>query len=303
MNQELKIYKIGEICKGFTYDEAEEKGLFGLNGKLIIQPEYQRNYIYNNGSSDKEVIYSVLNGISLNLFHFNRRSDGKLEVLDGQQRITSLGRFITNKFIIKDEHGEFRDFNALSAEKKEKFLNTELIVMECECTEDELIKLFRGINVPGYVMNDQELLNQAHHGPFITKARKEFSSKEGLLENNLRSRYMKGTVNRQDHLKTALDWASEGNIKQYMIEHRYDENIEDLKSKTNNVIDWVSSIFKSSPKEMKSVNWGVLYRKYRNNSYNVEEVDELLNKLYFKPEVSDKKGIFEYILNSCANTK
>ena len=37
---------IEEICKGFVYNELEGKGLFGLSGKLTIQPEYQRNYLY-----------------------------------------------------------------------------------------------------------------------------------------------------------------------------------------------------------------------------------------------------------------
>lgn len=37
---------VKEICEGFVYNEAEGKGLFGLSGKLTIQPEYQRNYIY-----------------------------------------------------------------------------------------------------------------------------------------------------------------------------------------------------------------------------------------------------------------
>ena len=37
---------VKEICEGFVYNELEGKGLFGLSGKLTIQPEYQRNYIY-----------------------------------------------------------------------------------------------------------------------------------------------------------------------------------------------------------------------------------------------------------------
>lgn len=36
-------WTVGDICKGFIYDKNEDKGLFGLDGKLIIQPEYQRN--------------------------------------------------------------------------------------------------------------------------------------------------------------------------------------------------------------------------------------------------------------------
>ncbi len=36
---------IRDIVDGFVYNELEGKGLFGLSGKLTIQPEYQRSYI------------------------------------------------------------------------------------------------------------------------------------------------------------------------------------------------------------------------------------------------------------------
>ena len=39
---------IRELCENFTYNKLEEKGIYGLNNKLIIQPEYQRNYIYES---------------------------------------------------------------------------------------------------------------------------------------------------------------------------------------------------------------------------------------------------------------
>lgn len=46
MKTELRTdYTVEEICKGFVYNELEGKGLYGLNGDLVIQPEYQRNYI------------------------------------------------------------------------------------------------------------------------------------------------------------------------------------------------------------------------------------------------------------------
>ena len=50
MKTTLKQYKVSDIVKGFIYNEAEGKGLFGLGGKLTIQPEYQRNYIYGDYS-------------------------------------------------------------------------------------------------------------------------------------------------------------------------------------------------------------------------------------------------------------
>ena len=51
---------VREICEGFIYNELEGKGLFGMNGKLTIQPEYQRNYIYADGKRDVAVINSCL---------------------------------------------------------------------------------------------------------------------------------------------------------------------------------------------------------------------------------------------------
>ena len=46
---------VKEVCAGFFYNELEGKGLFGLSGKLTIQPEYQRNYIYASDGGKKEV--------------------------------------------------------------------------------------------------------------------------------------------------------------------------------------------------------------------------------------------------------
>ena len=86
---------IKDICEGFVYNELEGKGLFGLSGSLTIQPEYQRNYIYADGKRDVAVIQSILKGYPLGLLYFNKVDNNKFEVLDGQQRITSIGRFVT----------------------------------------------------------------------------------------------------------------------------------------------------------------------------------------------------------------
>ena len=90
---------VAKICEGFVYNQLEGKGLFGLSGRLTIQPEYQRNYIYaeDNGKREQAVIASLLKGYPLGLIYFNKVGDEKFEVLDGQQRITSIGRFVTNK--------------------------------------------------------------------------------------------------------------------------------------------------------------------------------------------------------------
>ena len=49
---------VADICNGFVYNQLEGKGLFGLGGKLTIQPEYQRNFMYadKDGSKEQAVI-------------------------------------------------------------------------------------------------------------------------------------------------------------------------------------------------------------------------------------------------------
>lgn len=130
---------VKDICDGFVYNELEGKGLFGLAGKLTIQPEYQRNYIYADGKKDAAVIESILKGYPLGLIYFNKVSDDNLEVLDGQQRITSFGRYVTDKFAVKDENGLEQYFSGIAKDKQAKILETKLLIYECEGTESEKI--------------------------------------------------------------------------------------------------------------------------------------------------------------------
>jgi len=130
---------VKDICEGFIYNELEGKGLFGLSGKLTIQPEYQRNYIYasDGGKREVAVIESILKGYPIGLIYFNVVSENNPEVLDGQQRITSAGRFVTGKFAIQDENG-MQYFDAMAKDKKDKILETKLLIYECEGTESQI---------------------------------------------------------------------------------------------------------------------------------------------------------------------
>lgn len=132
-------YTVEDICRGFTYDENEGKGLYGMNGKLTIQPEYQHNYIYGDGKKDLAVIESILKGYPIGLIYFNQREDGQLEVLDGQQRITSLGRFINAQFSILLGADKISfTFKALAEDLRRKILDTPLLIYICEGTESEI---------------------------------------------------------------------------------------------------------------------------------------------------------------------
>ena len=293
---------IKDICEGFVYNELEGKGLFGLSGKLTIQPEYQRNYIYADGKRDVAVIESILKGYPLGLIYFNKVSDNNLEVLDGQQRITSFGRFVTNKFAIKDQNGMEQYFSGIAKDKQDKILNTKILIYECEGTETEIKEWFKTINIAGVPLNNQELLNAIYSGPFVTLAKEEFSNSTNA---NIQkwSAYVSGSANRQEFLERALDWVSKGNIDNYMSKHRFEDNITELKNYFNSVIDWISSVFTNVETEMRGLEWGRLYEKYKKQPYDHKKVAEQVRELYADSYVKNRKGIFEFILGGSTDFK
>ena len=287
---------VADVCDGFVYNELEGKGLFGLSGKLTIQPEYQRNYIYAEcgGKREQAVIESLLKGYPLGLIYFNQVADDKFEVLDGQQRITSIGRFITDKFAIMEGDNP-QIFQSLPPEQKDKIRQSKLLIYECQGTEKEIKQWFETINIAGVPLNKQELLNAIYSGPFVTDAKAEFSNSQNA---NIQkwSAYIKGSANRQDFLERALEWVSCGDVGQYMSQHRNDTNISELKTYFNTVIDWVSGVFSDVENEMRGLEWGRLYEEHHHKSYDPAKVSAGVQRLYADPYVKKRAGVFEYIL-------
>ena len=290
----LAHYSVSEICDGFVYNEFEGKGLFGLSGRLTIQPEFQRNYIYADGMHDVAVIESILKGYPIGLIYFVKNEDGRFEILDGQQRITSIGRFVTRKFAVKI-NGLEQYIDTMPADLREKILNTNLLVYECEGTESEIKEWFKTINIVGIPLNEQELLNAIYSGVFVTKAKEVFSNS---YNTNLGEwcQYIKGTPKRQDILHTALDWVSHGNISEYMSRHRHDSDLRELTTYFDSVIDWIRSVFKDKESEMCGLDWGRLYETYHKNAYNPQQISQRVHELYADFYVKNKRGIYEYLL-------
>lgn len=297
MKTSLKKYSVDAISQGFVYNELEGKGLFGLAGRLTIQPEYQRNYIYADGKRDVAVITSLLKGYPLGLIYFNKIHDDNLEVLDGQQRITSFGRFIAGKFAIKDENGMEQYFSGMAKDKQEIILNSEILVYECEGEESEIKEWFKTINTVGVPLNDQELLNAVYSGPFTTLGKAEFSNSQNA---NIAKwgAYVSGSAQRQDFWERALEWVSGGkeNIGSYMSLNRTSKSIEPVRIHFNSVIDWVSAVFLDVETEMRGLEWGRLYETYYSQPYDPKKLSEQVKELFGDPYVKNRKGIWEYVL-------
>jgi len=305
MKTEQKSITIRELCEGFVYNQTLEKGVFGMNGQLVIQPEYQRNYIYADGKRDVAVIESLLKGYPIGLLYFNVGKDGKWEVLDGQQRITSIGRFLRNKFYIHGVHGKKQHFHSLDENLQKKIMDTRLQVFICEGTESEIKDWFQVINTPGIQLTPQELRNAIYSGPFVNEARKFFSNKKNPSLTTW-EQYIRGAVERQEILETALGWISVKlgkSIEEYMAANRCKRNIDEMKDYFLSVMDWIDNVFASYYPEMKGLPWNELYNRYGETSYDIHVLDKKIQDLMADDRVTAKKGIFEYVLGGCQTPK
>jgi len=294
----LVRYTVRDVCEGFVYSALDEKGLFGLGGRLTIQPEYQRSYIYADKKKDAPVIASVLKNYPLGLFYFNKLDDGSLEILDGQQRVTSIGRFVTGRFGIIDENQIPQYFSGLPADKQNQILDYELLVYECEGTESEIKEWFKTINIAGEPLNEQELLNAVYSGPFVSAGKEEFSN---TLNANIQKwdAFVRGPANRQKFWERALEWTSASkkmSIGEYMSQHRMNPDISEVKTYFNSVIDWASTLFEDVDDHMRGLEWGEMFEKYRSARYDTKAINERVRELLSDPYVKSPRGIWAYLL-------
>lgn len=302
MKTELRTdITVEDICKGFQYSQLEGKGLFGMGGRLVIQPEYQRNYIYAEEKREAGVIDSLLKGYPIGLLYFVKAGD-RLEVLDGQQRITSIGRFVTEKFAIREPDGHERNFSSLAADKRAKILGTKLTIYVCEGTESEIKEWFRTINIAGIPLNEQELRNAIYSGPFVTAAKAEFSNSSKPVLQKWKA-YVKGNEKRQDILEEALRWVGDGDVDGYMKDHRFDDGIAELKAHFDTVIDWAGTVFKGVEDEMCGLDWGRLWKTYHGTAYDPDKIWDRVRALYADEFVKNRKGIFEFVLGGERDTR
>ena len=272
---------------GFSH--IDEEGAFGYGGRLNIRPPYQREFIYND-KQQQEVIRTIKRNLPLNVFYWALSEDGNFEMIDGQQRTLSACHYLDGRFAFKDKY-----FNNLQDDQRQPILDYELTVFICDGGASERLEWFEIINLAGEKLADQELRNAIYAGTFISDARRYFS-KRNSPASKLAYGYMKGDPLRQDYLEAVLKWVSGDNIEAYMALHQHDENAEPLWAYFEEVIAWVKSTFTKTRTEMRTLEWGELYHQFKDEPLDPEELEAEIAELMQDEDVSNKKGIYLYVL-------
>jgi hypothetical protein len=287
MKIKLNEISIRDIAKGYVNDE--EEGVVGFNGKLNIRPKYQREFIYKDKQRDA-VVETVRKDFPLNVMYWVKNEDGTYEVMDGQQRTISICEYVIGKFSLN-----YHFFHNLEESEREQILNYKTMIYFCEGTDKEKLDWFKIINIAGEKLADQELRNAIYTGTWLSDAKRHFS-KTNCAAYGMASRYMKGSPIRQDYLETAIDWISGGHIEEYMAENQHKPNANELWLYFQNVVNWVKVVFPKYYKEMKGVAFGRLYNEFKDKEFDSQKLEEEITKLMLDEDVTNKKGIYEYVL-------
>jgi hypothetical protein len=293
MKIELKEITVRELADG--YKDNAEGGVIGFGGKLDIRPPYQREFIYKDKQRDA-VIHTLTKEFPLNVMYWAVRDDGNFEIIDGQQRTISICQYVEGDFsVMVGSFPENRAFHNLQKDEQDQIYNYKLMIYLCSGTDSERLDWFRTINIAGEKLTDQELRNAVYAGSWVSDAKRYFS-KNGCAAYGIGSDYLNGSPIRQEYLETAIDWISNGKIERYMSEHQHDPNAGALWRYFQDVISWVKTTFTVYRKEMKGVEWGSLYNKYKDVVYDTKILEGKILKLIDDDDVQSVKGIYLYIL-------
>lgn len=145
------------------------------NGTLIIDNTYQRRSVWSEKDKIRLIETILLNLIIPELFFWPAETDPEtgesiIHIVDGQQRIKAITSFISNEFKLKkqylmeDETKTFYGnmfFKNLPAETRQAFWNYKLMIIEIDrkATRENIVNMFRRLNLTDYNLNDQEKRN------------------------------------------------------------------------------------------------------------------------------------------------
>jgi hypothetical protein len=272
--------------------DSQEEGVVAYGGNLDVRPKYQREFVYKGNQRDA-VIETVKKNFPLNVMYWMVKDDGGYEVLDGQQRTLSICQYVNNEFSLSEKY-----FHSLTPDEREQILNYELMVYWCQGSEKERLDWFRVINTAGETLTEQELLNAAYTGSWLSDAKLKFSKSNGVayLLANDGGLLLTGSPIRQEYLETALSWINNGRVEEYMSRHQHDRDANELWEYFKDVIEWTRTLFPSYRKEMANVNWGELYNQFKDQKLNAKKLEVEVAKLMQDEDVSKKPGVYPYVL-------
>ncbi len=160
-----------------VYADKSDLSIFELlrrqnKGRINLQPDFQRFYVWGDGQIASRLIESILLEIPIPVIYLSEEEDGTYVVIDGQQRLTALSHFLNNDYalrgleVLTDLNRKY--FRDLPQNLQDKLENTTLRVIEIrkQSHPDVRFEIFNRLNSGAVKLNDQELRNSVYRGPY-----------------------------------------------------------------------------------------------------------------------------------------
>lgn len=161
-------------------------------------PDFQRESVWRQ-KQKSELIESVLMGIPIPVFYFFEKKDGKIQIVDGKQRISTFMDFMNDQFdlkqlnIIKSIRGKkFSSLEPIQQRKIEDY-QIDAYIIQPPTPEQVKFNIFDRINRGGTSLNNQEMRNALYQGrstELINKLSQEQTFKKATA-NSIPSKRMK----------------------------------------------------------------------------------------------------------------
>jgi len=234
------------------------------DGDIELNPDYQRNYIWDNKKASL-LVESILLNIPIPVIYASEEEDSSWNIVDGLQRLYSLKRFFENTFklsgldVLQELNGfKYEDLPA----KAKRILNNGIIriILIFHDSHPEIkYDIFMRLNTGSVRLKAQELRNCLYRGNFndllkklrmnknllkILKAKKPHKRMDDV---ELILRYFALSENYDDTNKKINNY--KGKIKSflnlYMNNNKNisDQKLKELENKFNNTIEKVYIIF------------------------------------------------------------
>lgn len=140
--------------------ELMEQNLIELN------PGYQRGRVWKDNKRKSLLIESLMLRIPIPAFYFYENEDGQYQVIDGQQRLTTIKEFVNGEFCLiglkyfGKEYNK-KKFKDLDAKYTQRIYRTQIAVniLDARSPKNVIYDIFRRVNTGGINLNPQEMRN------------------------------------------------------------------------------------------------------------------------------------------------
>ncbi|MCW0397614.1 hypothetical protein NB688_001037 [Xanthomonas sacchari] len=198
-----------------------------INENDIFVPDYQREFVWDTERQSK-LIESITLGLPIPIIFVAEDKNGRLEIVDGSQRIRTIAAFITGALTLEglEKLTEMNglNFQDLPASRKRKINNTaiRMIVLSDAANEEVRNDLFERINRGSDLLRNMEKRKGIYHGPFNDFIYKKCAKNPDLAP---LSPLAKSVEKRQEHEELVLRFFAFAN--HYPHYSRYHRGVSD----------------------------------------------------------------------------